>query len=464
MKTQFLKQSILMLSFLFSVGFAFSQAPEKLSYQSVIRRTNNDLVVNQNVRVKISILQGSTTGTAFYVEDHTTSTNSNGLVSLSIGGGNVISGSFSAINWENGPYFVKMEADPTGGTNYTVSGTSQLLSVPYALYAKTSGSAQDTWNSTGNTGTNPTTNFIGTTDAKDWVVKTNNTERLRINSGGSVGIGTSSPQEMLHVKSGNIKVESTNADRHVLISENGGLELFRSAATTSPETNGFIDFKDTLSDDFDHRIFFSNKNFLPPSGGLIFASGPIRKDRLVILNNGNIGIGVSNPTGKFQVKNDVSGSDSSFIVTTAGKIGIGTTSPTAKLDVSGTVKIADGTQGAGKVLTSDASGNASWQSSSAGRTVRGTSSAGGSPTVINGSGFTATRSSAGAYAITFATPFTTTPTVTASVYNTNATYLYEVQIVKISGVTVNGFTIYTFGGSNFQLVDWVPFSFIAIGN
>ena len=122
--------------FLFS-NTAFSQAPEKLSYQSVIRRTNNDLVVNQNVRVKISILQGTIAGTAVYEEDHTTSTNSNGLVSLSIGGGNSISGSFSAINWEIGPYFVKMEADPTGGTNYTVSGTSQLLSVPYALHAKT---------------------------------------------------------------------------------------------------------------------------------------------------------------------------------------------------------------------------------------------------------------------------------------------------------------------------------------
>jgi hypothetical protein len=137
MNKTLLKQSILMLSFLFSLGFAFSQAPEKLSYQSVIRRTNNDLVVNQNVRVKISILQGTISGTAVYVEDHSTSTNSNGLVSLSIGGGNVISGTFSAINWENGPYFVKMEADPTGGTNYTVSGTSQLLSVPYALHAKT---------------------------------------------------------------------------------------------------------------------------------------------------------------------------------------------------------------------------------------------------------------------------------------------------------------------------------------
>ena len=176
-KTLF-KQSILMLSFLFSVGFAFSQAPEKLSYQSVIRRTNNDLVVNQNVRVKISILQGTISGTAVYVEDHTTSTNSNGLVSLSIGGGNVISGSFSTINWENGPYFVKMEADPTGGSNYTVSGTSQLLSVPYALYAKTSGSstpgptgAQGIQGVAGVNGTNGTNGTNGV-DGKNTLVKT----------------------------------------------------------------------------------------------------------------------------------------------------------------------------------------------------------------------------------------------------------------------------------------------------
>ena len=118
-------------------SIAFSQAPEKMSYQSVLRGTNNALVTNQNVRVKISILQGTITGSVAYVEEHTTSTNSNGLVSLSIGGGTLISGNFSTINWANGPYFVKMEADPTGGTNYTISGTTQLLSVPYALYAKT---------------------------------------------------------------------------------------------------------------------------------------------------------------------------------------------------------------------------------------------------------------------------------------------------------------------------------------
>jgi hypothetical protein len=95
------------------------------------------------------------------------------------------------------------------------------------------------------------------------------------------------------------------------------------------------------------------------NGKINFATN--NSQRMTIDSAGNVGIGLSNPSGKFHVNNDVSGSDSSFIVTTAGKIGIGTTSPTAKLDVSGTVKIADGTQGSGKVLTSDASGNASWQ-------------------------------------------------------------------------------------------------------
>ena len=134
-----------------TISLAFSQAPEKMSYQSVLRGTNNALVTNQNVRVKISILQGTITGSAAYVEEHTTSTNSNGLVSLSIGGGTLISGNFSTINWANGPYFVKMEADPAGGTNYTISGTTQLLSVPYALHAKTADNGIDRFSTIGDT-------------------------------------------------------------------------------------------------------------------------------------------------------------------------------------------------------------------------------------------------------------------------------------------------------------------------
>ena len=118
-----------------------TQVPEKMSYQAVVRNTTNNLVTNQPVGMQISILQGSATGTAVYIETQTPTSNANGLVSLEIGGGTVVSGNMATINWANGPYFIKTETDPTGGSSYTITGTSQLLSAPYALYAKTSGSS-----------------------------------------------------------------------------------------------------------------------------------------------------------------------------------------------------------------------------------------------------------------------------------------------------------------------------------
>jgi uncharacterized protein (TIGR02145 family) len=118
-----------------------AQSPQKMSYQAVVRNTSGVLMANQSVGMKISILQGSVTGTAVYVETHTTTTNANGLVTIEIGGGTVVTGTFAGIDWSNGTYFIKTETDPTGGTNYTVAGTSQILSVPYALHAKTAKTA-----------------------------------------------------------------------------------------------------------------------------------------------------------------------------------------------------------------------------------------------------------------------------------------------------------------------------------
>ena len=120
----------------------FAQTPEKMSYQAIIRNTSDQLVVNQGIGMQISILQGSITGASVYIETQTTSTNINGLVSIEIGTG-ATTYDFSTIDWANGLYFIKTETDPTisGGTNYTITGTSQLMSVPYALYAKTSGSS-----------------------------------------------------------------------------------------------------------------------------------------------------------------------------------------------------------------------------------------------------------------------------------------------------------------------------------
>ena len=113
---------------------SFAQAPNKMSYQAVIRNNSNVLITNQAVGMRISILQGATNGAAVYLETQTPTTNINGLASIEIGAGAVVIGNFAAINWANGPYFIKTETDPNGGTNYSITGTSQLLSVPYALF------------------------------------------------------------------------------------------------------------------------------------------------------------------------------------------------------------------------------------------------------------------------------------------------------------------------------------------
>lgn len=128
----------------FLTATVWAQSPNKMSYQAVIRDASNNLVSSTAVAMQISILQGSIGGTAVYVETQTPTTNANGLINIELGGGTVVSGNFSTINWANGPYFVKTETDPdgaTGGIAYTITGTSQLLSVPYALYAANAGTA-----------------------------------------------------------------------------------------------------------------------------------------------------------------------------------------------------------------------------------------------------------------------------------------------------------------------------------
>ena len=118
----------------------FAQAPEKMSYLAVIRNTSNNLVTT-TVGMKISILQTTASGTAVYVETQTTTPNTNGLVSIEIGGGSVVSGTMAGINWANGPYFIKTETDIDNNASYDVTATSQLLSTPYALFAKSAGSS-----------------------------------------------------------------------------------------------------------------------------------------------------------------------------------------------------------------------------------------------------------------------------------------------------------------------------------
>jgi hypothetical protein len=132
-----MKKLILLLSAAILATACFSQTPEKMSYQAVIRDGSGTLITEETVGMKISILSGTISGAIVYTETHTPTTDINGLVSIEVGSGNVVSGSFSGIDWSDNLYFIKTETDPDGGTTYTVTGTNQLLSVPYALHAKT---------------------------------------------------------------------------------------------------------------------------------------------------------------------------------------------------------------------------------------------------------------------------------------------------------------------------------------
>lgn len=133
-------KKIILIIIIFLTVTLYAQVPEKMSYQAIIRDAGDVIVSNQNIGMQVSILQGSTNGTAVYVETHTPTSNINGLINLDIGVGAIVTGSFNSIDWANGPYFIKTETDITGGTNYTITGTSQLQSVPYALFARSSGS------------------------------------------------------------------------------------------------------------------------------------------------------------------------------------------------------------------------------------------------------------------------------------------------------------------------------------
>jgi len=112
-----------------------AQIPQGFSYQAVAFNSSGNPVSNSSVSVRLSILDNSATGTNLYTETHNKTTNANGLYSLTIGQGTPTSGTFNTINWALNPKFLKVELDPAGGTTYTTVGTSQFLSVPFALVA-----------------------------------------------------------------------------------------------------------------------------------------------------------------------------------------------------------------------------------------------------------------------------------------------------------------------------------------
>ncbi len=141
--------SLLLLMIVSSAAYA--QSPNSFKYQATARTSQGELVVNQEVGMRVSVIHDDPTGEVVYQEIFSTTTNSFGLININIGEG-VSEDNFSQIQWSEGAFFIKIEMDVNGGNDYQDFGTSQLLSVPYALYSNTSGSSNYTFNPTSPSG------------------------------------------------------------------------------------------------------------------------------------------------------------------------------------------------------------------------------------------------------------------------------------------------------------------------
>lgn len=215
-----------------------AQPPNKFSYQAVIRDASDALLVNTTVGIRVSILQdlGMMGIVPVYVETHTATTNNNGLLSIQIGNGAPQSGAISSISWSVWTYALKTEIDPNGGSNYSINSTAPLLSVPYAMYANSSG--DNKWTSTGpnhiaNTNSGNVGINIGIPPNKLSVVGTTSII-------GNVGIGTHFPSEQLHT-TGSVRHQSLSGTgtRVVYASADGKLQVpVNSTAINTTAQNG----------------------------------------------------------------------------------------------------------------------------------------------------------------------------------------------------------------------------------
>jgi len=389
----FLKTIAIVLCFQpLQTSFVYAQAPASFPYQAVARSTSGNLLASQALSLRISLLDGSITGTVVYQEVQNVTTNTLGLFTLSIGLGTVTSGSFAAINWGSGSKYIKVEMDPAGGNSFTVMGTSQLLSVPYAIYANKSG---DLPNGTANGNTlhwnNPTSSWIA--DAGIF------------NNGTNVGIGTSTPTSKLEV-AGQIKITGGSPGLgKVLTSNANGLATWETAVpgATGPQgpigltgatgPAGSANISGTLNSliKFTGATTGGNSQLLDDGTNIALGNtaSPVSKVHVNGTNN-IVDIRLTNPaTGHgggdgFQIVTQ--GTQASVLnkenaildfgtsnltrmtIDATGNVGIGTNAPLAKLEVTGQVKITGGSPGIGKVLTSDAGGLATWATAVPGAT------------------------------------------------------------------------------------------------
>lgn len=396
----------------------FAQAPHLFNYQGIARDAAGNPLSHQKISLQISILNTAEASEPEYSEIQTVVTNEFGLYNLQIGNGTVVTGNIKLISWETGNKYVKVSIDPAGGNNFVNAGTSQLLSVPYAIYSERSGSckpASEHNTRTGAVNSNVThvagdANYMSKFTALNTIGKS-----MIFDNGTNIGIGTASPLSKLH-----------------LLTTTGNVEHIRMQNTNSTGFGKFLMHNDNASN---YATFTKYGSAFPGGVSGIASQYPFANmlafgnnvGPFMLSNNGNVGIavitaGVTNmkfnanqttgylglggnalPAAKIHFNtataNDTikftnsatghtasdgleirtNGTAASIInkenntlslgtfdtarlsILANGNIGVGTTSPTTKLDINGQIRIRGGAPFAGKVLTSDANGVGSWQ-------------------------------------------------------------------------------------------------------
>ena len=219
-----------------------AQAPQKFNYQGIARDIKGNPIVKQKMNLKISVLPTQDATVSEYEETQEVTTNEFGLYTLQIGGGKIVSGEMKTVKWETGNKYIKVAIDQKGGTDFVEIGTSQLLSVPYAIYADKAGLARETVEGTDKTRSGAVSTSAAGTGTVNYMTKftaANTIANSSIYDNGNIGIGTAVPYARIHLQdagSGNteLRIQHSNTT--------GGasrLSFFNDAATSFTATANY---------------------------------------------------------------------------------------------------------------------------------------------------------------------------------------------------------------------------------
>lgn len=297
-----------------------AQVPQAFNYQAVARNASGNLIATQAIGLKLIIHQGSASGTTVYSETHSPTTNQFGLFTVSLGQGTVVTGTFASIVWSSGNYWLEAQMDPAGGAAYASMGASQLLSVPFAMYASNAGTSGVTGatgpigptGAAGTNGTNGTNGATGATGATgpgtvngtvNYVAKFTSATGVgnssMFDNGSSVGLGTTTPNSLLTMNGGaSFLTEINMNDNTAGTTLYDGLRIGMAAGGST--------------------AWIWNSEV----GSLYFGTSNL--ERLTIAADGNVGVGTTTPAYKFDVNGNahISGAlyDASASAGTAGNV------------------------------------------------------------------------------------------------------------------------------------------------